>query len=878
MEIVKMRNFKIIALSLLILVLLIELVSANQFSNPGFETGVLSPWTSTPSPDYAVTSQLPRSGSYCCHAWVKDGGAHQEFLNQSITLSSSNAVSVYFMNDRNLDWNNCYVNVRVDNIIVATSAISYVAGYAYTRYNFNFTSSPGTHTFSLELVTTSEKSSTGGYLFIDDFFLDIPAVSAPIASFTASPTSGDSPLSVAFTDTSTNTPTSWLWNFGDGSTSPLQNPSHTYYTNGSYTVNLTATNAGGSYTLSKVNYINVGSGSGSGGYGNGSIPFEAHFLDTSSGSPDAFYWDFGDGNTSTLQNPVHTYYTAGDYDIYHTSGKTGEWLGSQYKLDWVHVAVGGSYFAIKDYPVGDMSLSATSGTIPLTVDFTAGTVGTPTSWLWVFGDSSVNSTSQNPSHIYNGAGPFSPYIKSTNANGYGELIKYDYISATLPGITADFTANRTTVTPGQGISFLDSSTGSLIDSWSWTFGDGSTSTATNVIKSYSAAGTYTVTHTASSSSTGLSDTETKTNYITVSGSTGYVDVDFAANVTYGSAPLTVAFNDASANSPTSFTWDFGDGGSSTEENTVHKYTSVGIYTVIHTATNEYGTGSLTKQSYIQVYAAGYGGIDGYVYDSSTSNVLSGATLTIQNYSASAQYVTSTDGVYYFWPVYNGVYNLTAAKTGYVTQSFPNTIINGTTSLFNIYLTPGENQASGINITNYSNDWLTYSYATYSNNNTIVLAYTVTNGTMADANFTVYTGNSVVYTSAVSDQTKTFSYIGSASNNYAVTFVATNTEDDTYNAVFSAIFYRGLPTGYSPFPTDYPSWLLNLIVIGFAILMLLVPGSAYNWMAGVFVELVLGVGWYWGLLNLGATNVIVLMGIIAVVTVAEYMKFSRRIGD
>jgi PKD repeat protein len=69
--------------------------------------------------------------------------------------------------------------------------------------------------------------------------------SPPVASFTASPSSGTAPLTVAFTDTSTGTPTSWSWNFGDGSTSTSQNPSHTYTSPGTYTVSMSATNAGG---------------------------------------------------------------------------------------------------------------------------------------------------------------------------------------------------------------------------------------------------------------------------------------------------------------------------------------------------------------------------------------------------------------------------------------------------------------------------------------------------------------------------------------------------------------------------------------------------------------------------------------------------------
>lgn len=81
------------------------------------------------------------------------------------------------------------------------------------------------------------------------------AVLTPVAGFTGTPTSGVAPLNVTFTDLSTNTPTSWLWDFGDGSTSTTQNPSHSYATPGVYTVALTATNAAGSNTVTRSAYI-----------------------------------------------------------------------------------------------------------------------------------------------------------------------------------------------------------------------------------------------------------------------------------------------------------------------------------------------------------------------------------------------------------------------------------------------------------------------------------------------------------------------------------------------------------------------------------------------------------------------------------------------
>jgi len=83
------------------------------------------------------------------------------------------------------------------------------------------------------------------------------SVVKPVAAFSASPISGKAPLKVAFTDTSTGTPTKWIWDFGDGSKSFLQNPTHKYSKAGVYTVSLTVKNAKGSNTVTKTNYIKV---------------------------------------------------------------------------------------------------------------------------------------------------------------------------------------------------------------------------------------------------------------------------------------------------------------------------------------------------------------------------------------------------------------------------------------------------------------------------------------------------------------------------------------------------------------------------------------------------------------------------------------------
>ncbi|MGD9956351.1 MAG: PKD domain-containing protein, partial [Candidatus Nanopelagicales bacterium] len=108
----------------------------------------------------------------------------------------------------------------------------------------NATSSKQTASAESGVVVLAATDSSPRYWFSDSGGAATPA--APTASFSASTTSGTAPLSVSFTDTSTGSPTSWSWSFGDGGTSSVRNPSYTFASPGSYTVTLTASNAGGS--------------------------------------------------------------------------------------------------------------------------------------------------------------------------------------------------------------------------------------------------------------------------------------------------------------------------------------------------------------------------------------------------------------------------------------------------------------------------------------------------------------------------------------------------------------------------------------------------------------------------------------------------------
>jgi len=146
----------------------------------------------------------------------------------------------------------------------------------------------------------------------------IKVVTKPVANFTSSVTSGKTPLKVTFTDTSTGSPTSWKWDFGDRSTSIFQNPIHKYLNVGIYTVSLTVKNAAGSNTVTKTDYITVVAkpiAAFSATPTSGKLPLTVKFTDKSTGVPTAWKWSFGDGTTSTNQNPTHEYLQEGNYKV-----------------------------------------------------------------------------------------------------------------------------------------------------------------------------------------------------------------------------------------------------------------------------------------------------------------------------------------------------------------------------------------------------------------------------------------------------------------------------------------------------------------------------------------------------------------------------------
>ena len=336
-----------------------------------------------------------------------------------------------------------------------------------------------------------------------------PFVPGATANFSQNSTQGLTPLSVLLTDTSTGTPTFWNWSFGDGTYSDSQNVTKTYPTGGYYEINLTVWNTN-TTSSSKLGYLDVWNRTSNDFIANqtsGNVTFPVLFTDTSYNAT-SWFWIFDGMNTSTSQNPVFEYAVPGVYSVNHSSGNAHDTFWTN-KSSYIV-----AYLPVASAPVASFTGIPTSGTAPLTVQFTDLSTGSPTGWNWSFGDGNY-STLQSPAHTYASAGTFSVSLNASNSAGNNLSTWSNYIDVTSSIIppTASFTGTPTTGAVPLTVQFTDTSNGSPT-SWNWSFGDGSYSTSRNPSHTYSATGTYTVSLNATNSAG--SNTATRANYITVS--------------------------------------------------------------------------------------------------------------------------------------------------------------------------------------------------------------------------------------------------------------------------------------------------------------------------------------------------------------------------
>jgi FOG: PKD repeat len=456
---------------------------------------------------YAITD----SGTYASQLWNYSTGSIGystpaiSSADGSIYVGNNNGIVYALAKNGTLEWTYTTGAAIYSSPVIGADGTIYIGsndGYIYAL------TSNGTLKWKYSIAfSVYDIAMTNGTLYVANGGTKLYAFQdlAPVASFTVDNTTGTGSLTAHFTDTSTNNPTSWSWDFGDGTTSADKNPTHTYSTPGTYTVKLTATNSGGSSSTTQTNLITVNWPVPAAGFTanttNCTTSASIQFNDTSTGNITGWSWDFGDGTTSTDENPAHTYSTPGVYTVELTvSGPGGS--NSTTSTDYITV----NYPA----PVAGFTANATSITVNGNVQFTDISTGNITGWSWSFGDGST-STDENPTHTYSTPGVYTVELTVSGPGGSDSSTQTNLINVYAVPV-ASFTANSTNISVNGAVQFADNSAGN-ITGWSWDFGDGSTSTDKNPTHVYTTAGTYTVKLTVTGP--GGADTNTKTSYITV---------------------------------------------------------------------------------------------------------------------------------------------------------------------------------------------------------------------------------------------------------------------------------------------------------------------------------------------------------------------------
>ncbi|WP_310395173.1 GEVED domain-containing protein [Hymenobacter sp.] len=335
--------------------------------------------------------------------------------------------------------------------------------------------------------------STPQYSQVEDYGVTLAAnVSAPVAGFTTNATTTCTGC-VQFTDASQNLPTAWLWTFGDGTTSPLQSPSHCYATAGTFAVTLRATNATGANTSAATSIVYNSAVPAAAScapptinyFANyGIVRFRLNTIDNASANGSAGYQDFTCPQRTELIAGVNypmTITTGGtsahDIRVYLDRNNDGTLTPAEQVYQGLNVASPGATVTL-NLPAGtvlnqplrlravadavgspagpcvspasgqaeDYTVVARPNTQPPAVNFSSNyvpggcvnpiqftdlTTNLPTAWLWNFGDGGT-STLQNPAHQYAASGTYNVSLSATNANGTASITPPDAVTITVP--------------------------------------------------------------------------------------------------------------------------------------------------------------------------------------------------------------------------------------------------------------------------------------------------------------------------------------------------------------------------------------------------------------------------------------------------------------
>lgn len=459
------------------------------------------------------------------------------------------------------------------------------------------------HQYVDDGVYTVTLTDTDNTLLSNSTTLNITILNrAPVASFAFTPPFPVDLSPVQFSDTSTDmdgTIVTRFWDFGDGNTSAVQAPIHSFADDGNYTVSVTVTDDDGATNTTQTRMY-VGNQAPLASFTRTpTVPFTSQTIQFNDTSTDAdgvivsLLWDFGDGNGSAASNPTHSYANSGNYTVSLTVTDDDGYSNTAL----VNLQV------LNRGPVSDFSWSPAVARRGEPVNFTelaSDPDGVVVSYLWNFGDTLPTSTDANPSHTFPGSGAYSVTLTVTDDDGAtGSVTK---IVAVNRPPSAQWTANSANVLTFETVYM--NATGSdpdgTIVSWFWNFGDASNSTIRNTTHAYVNPGVYVVTLTVTDdlgASASASASITVRNRLPV------------ASFTYGpTVPQigeTVFFTDTSTDPDGSIVarlWAFSDTPTTDSGAIVnHSFASAGQFTVTLSVTDNSG-GSSTTNTTIRVNA------------------------------------------------------------------------------------------------------------------------------------------------------------------------------------------------------------------------------------------------------------------------------------
>ena len=359
------------------------------------------------------------------------------------------------------------------------------------------------------------------------------------------------------------------WTFGDGTNSSITSPTHFYSASGNYQVTLVGTSLlnGCSASVTQTVHVSVNPVSQfTLNPSNGCVPLDVQFTNQSSGA--AFYsWDFGDGNTSALPNPNHTYSSVGVFTAQLIVENANGCIDTSYQNVTVH-----------GLPTANFT-SSYNCTTPVTIDFTNQSTGA-IGYSWDFGNGQT-STLTNPTGQYATPGNYTVTLTATNQYGCQEIAQQ--VVTVYPAPTINFASPAVEICADSVLTFTANTT--FTDSVVWNMGDGTFITGNPISYSYQQVGNYLVSATAYGGAGCSASFVSNTSIVTHP--QAIADFNYVNILSNDQSNGLVEFDNNSSNA-TSFLWVFGDGQSSTEFNPTHLYNGYNFYTTTLYANNSFG--------------------------------------------------------------------------------------------------------------------------------------------------------------------------------------------------------------------------------------------------------------------------------------------------